>query len=260
MLNLFQKKALFIKNGVPCYIDKSEIAFRNDKYEQFFEVVQKNALIHLSDHFWSTYPYQMSLDWIAKTTEHDKPKVILDLGCGVGRISGYLAKRHEEALVFGLDYSYQMLKFATDYWITQKKIELNLTHLGIPIIEIKNNLALSNLNFLQGKAEETPFKDGSIDLIIDHFLFDRLASPRLWIKEVFRILSENGKLLLISPLNFQNNKHWKLYHPHGRLIQELLKGGLFLALEPNHFEVSEPIDGNGNAVRYKVSCSELVKK
>lgn len=260
MLNLFQKKAFFTKNGVPCYTHKTEIEFRNDKYEQFFEVVQKNALIHLSDHFWSTYPYQSSLDWIAQVTEHYQPKVILDCGCGVGRISGYLAKRYKEAQIFGLDYSHQMLRFATDFWINHKKIEIHLAHLGIPTLEIKNDLPLSNLNFLQGKAEETPFKDGAIDLIVDHFLFDRLETPQIWINEAYRILSENGSLLLISPLNFQKKKHWNLFHPATRLIRELEKEGFLLARKPHQFEVTEPIDGNENALRYKLVCFELKKK
>jgi len=104
------------------------------------------------------------------------------------------------------------LKRINEYWKEEESIYLDLSHLGFSPKEIKGHL-LENIHFGLAKAEDLPFDSQTQDYVLSSFLLDRLNDPQQGLDEMKRVLKNQGKLILISPLNFFKKKHWDTFHP-----------------------------------------------
>ncbi len=118
------------------------------------------------------------------------PAIILDLGCGNGRLAGFLAKElhndfsQENLSYLGMDSSKKLLAIAQ-----------------------KNNPAQK---FLEGDMLKIPLKDNSIDIVCSWRAFHHLPSAELQTKalqEIRRILKPGGLLIITV---------WNLWQPQFR--------------------------------------------
>ncbi|MEO1436657.1 MAG: methyltransferase domain-containing protein [Bacteroidota bacterium] len=241
---------LSYRNGIPFFYDKSELEFRLDVYERYDEMVVRQSALHLADELWGGYPFREILDF---TQGHypEVPQTILELGCGVGRWIGTLAQQFPNAACWGVDFSYQMLKRAREHWVLGKTSTLDWTNKGFPTAVHCPGHQVSNLQFGLAKAEHLPFDEASQDLIVQSFLLDRVDHPAEAIKEAKRLLSSAGRLILISPLNFQQAAHWKSFYPPEKLKTHLKRIGFELLEWQTELELSEPLDARGNVVQWK---------
>lgn len=101
---------------------------------------------------------------------------IVDIGCGVGRLSHEL-KEYSKFIV-GIDLSRDALELAR-----------------------KNNYKGSL--FVQGDAVKVPIKDKSCDLCTCMHVIEHVEEPDLLLNEIHRITSDNGRVVLMTP-----NKRW----------------------------------------------------
>ena len=85
-----------------------------------------------------------------------------------------------------------------------KTILLDLSHKGFPVSHLPGH-ELKNLNFGLAKAEELPFQNESQDYVFSNFLLDRMKEPLEGLKEMKRVLKPDGKVIIITPLNFLLN-------------------------------------------------------
>ncbi|MFQ5822617.1 MAG: class I SAM-dependent methyltransferase [bacterium] len=116
---------------------------------------------------------------------------ILDLGCGDGGTTLALVERGGK--VTAIDFNpkkVQMLK--------QKALTIN-----------------SNLVVLQGDAQQLYLKNNSFDWVVLQDILEHLPNPELAVKEVTRVLKQDGSVYLStpnrwSPLNFISDPHWNL--------------------------------------------------
>ncbi len=99
-----------------------------------------------------------------------KGKRVLDLGCGIGRFSGFLQSKG--AIVTGVDSCQDMLKF-----------NITCTTVCSPITKL-------------------PFKDGSFDIILSVWTLQYLCSLdlKMAISEINRVLSPEGTIYFIEQL------------------------------------------------------------
>ena len=113
--------------------------------------------------------------FISYIKENIEPKTIVDLGCGVGTLCGFLKKKYPDAEIIGID--------AFD----------------IPLNEAKRRY--KDIKFLKLNLEKDkfPFKDNSIDLIVSHEVIEHLHDIGNYIKESYRILKKGGIFLLKTP-------------------------------------------------------------
>lgn len=247
------KPPISYRKHIPLFWEKSASAYRKDKYERYDEMVLRQAAVHLADEIWERYPMQAILD-----LHHHidiEPSNILDIGCGVGRWIADLAIEYPNANCWGIDYSYQMLKQANDFWVLTKDLELDLTHRGFSKMLIPGQ-RLTNLNFGLAKAEELPFDNASQDIIVTSFLLDRVDDPMAMLAEAKRVLSDSGKLLLVSPLNFQEATHWKAFVPAEKFQNILEEMGWEVEHWQDELILEEPLDARGNTIKWK--CVALV--
>ncbi|HEX2927169.1 MAG TPA: class I SAM-dependent methyltransferase [Ruminiclostridium sp.] len=115
------------------------------------------------------------LPLFSKYTGAYKGGTLVDLGCGTGTFSRYLAKgMGGNGKVIGVDLDTTFLDFARS-----KAEEQGLSQI---------------LEFKKSNAYELPFEDGSIDSITDHTLLINLDDPDRCIKEELRVLKDGGTI------------------------------------------------------------------
>ena len=120
MDHLLRVKSLRTRRQVPFYCEKSESQFRADPYERYREQVVRQSVLHWTLETWL---YQSLWDWMLPYWRPGDQ--IAEIGCGVGAWIGKIADLQLKSHCWGIDYSYQMLRQAHDYWIAGKSIEID---------------------------------------------------------------------------------------------------------------------------------------
>lgn len=249
------EKPISYRMQIPFFIKKSEIDFQKDLYERYDDMVVRHVALHLADDLWGAYPFQKGFDFITTHLQNEKYVNVLEVGCGVGRMIGALAKENQDGNYWGIDYSYQMLKQGHDFWVENKTILLDLSHKGFSAVHLPGH-ELKNLNFGLAKAEELPFKNESQDFVFSNFLLDRLREPLKGLKEMKRVLRPDGKIIIVTPLNFLHKDHWKQLYPSTKLFQVLKNLGFDILEWEDEFNMEEPLDLRGNVLKW--NCLGMV--
>lgn len=252
------KAPLSYRKGIPFFCSKTATEYRQDAYEHYDQMVVRQSALHLADELWGGYPLQAVLDFGQAHYTVQASYRIVEIGCGVGRWIGSIARHYPDATCWGIDYSYQMLKRAREAWIQGQELSIDLTHKGFPeILKVRGN-QLSNLQLGLAKASLLPFANNSQDLVLSSFLLDRLDHPDQGLREMHRILQPQGQLVLISPLNFKKAQHWSEYYPPSKLAQCLTQIGFDLLHWQEDLSIHEPLDAHGNALHWR--CLGLVAR
>lgn len=243
--------AISTRRGIPFYHAKSEEEFRDDVYERYDSLVTRQTALHLADDLHGGYPLQPLLDYVrAWLPETDTPQAVADLGCSVGRLAGEMATNHPSWEVYGIDLSYQMLRQANDYWCKGLTLRPNLLRYGMGQPALTGR-ELPNLRFALARAEALPFPDGSLDLIVNTFLIDRVPDPLAAFVEWRRVLQPGGRIIAVSPLNFLEPDGWRKFHPPVKLLHALQNQGWTVEDWTDPLELEEPLDVRGNVVKWK---------
>ena len=239
------------RRGIPLYYNKSEEEVRQDVYERYDELVARQTALHLADalHPGGVYPFQALANYLT----HPMCQVgredvkVADIGCSVGRLIGDAATAHPDWDCYGIDFSYQMLRQARDYWLLGKELSPNLLRFGYPLTPLSGP-QLPNLHLGLADAATLPFPDASLDLLWNTFLIDRLPDAFTAFDEWWRVLRPGGQLVTVSPLNFLRVEQWGRYHPPVKLLNYLLQRGWQLLDLTDPLILNEPMDRRGNQI------------
>ncbi len=242
----FSRPSVRVRRGIPFYVAKSEAAFRSDPYEQYDPMVVRQTGLHLVEKWWSAYPFREVLDWCLAQVPVTASGHVLEIGCGVGRYIGEVARARPGWSCVGLDYSYQLLRQADRYWCREESIEVDGRDRGFTVARLPG-LQLPNVQFALADAADLPLHATSMDWAVATFVFDRLADPAAALGELSRVLRPTGRLLLILPYNFQRAAHWTQFYPPARFAQWLSEAG-WQIVEQRSFPIVEPLDVHGNAI------------
>ncbi|KAJ5756696.1 hypothetical protein N7533_006239 [Penicillium manginii] len=102
---------------------------------------------------------------------HLKPSMkILDLGCGPGSITTDLAEYVPEGHVVGLD----------------RAVILDQAR------ELASSRGVTNIEFIDGDANELPFESGTFDVCCCHQLLQHVGNPILVLEEMRRVVKPGG--------------------------------------------------------------------
>jgi demethylmenaquinone methyltransferase / 2-methoxy-6-polyprenyl-1,4-benzoquinol methylase len=143
----------------------------------------------------------------------DKPKQILDLGCGTGDLSINIARLAEkDVAITGLDYSPPMLE----------KAQLKARLAGVS----------TQVDFVQGDATRIPFPEGHFDCVGISFAFrnltykNPLGPPHF--AEVIRVLKPGGRYVIVESSQPENRIIRAYFHCYLRVyvatVGQLLSG------------------------------------
>lgn len=259
MEKLHLSTPLSFRRNIPFYHQKTEQEFKQDKYENYAETVMRQTRLHLSKQAHEAYAFQPILDWVFQEIDQKNSENIAEIGCSVGRLIGELAMRFPTANCWGMDYSYQLLRQAKDYWIDGKILDLQDTNKGFKTEKLQGK-GLNNLQFALAKGECLPFENDALNLVVSSFTLDRFDEPNVALLEMFRILKNDGKVLIISPLNFQKATHWAQLFPIVKLLREIQKIGFKIEKVTENIIIKESLDARGNSIHWECVGLNLVKK
>lgn len=127
-----------------------------------------------------------------------KNKRILDIGCGVGSISFYLAQKG--AKVTGIDLSANLIEYCKKE-AKRRKLEIQ---------------------FKEMNAQIPDFEDESFDIIVGSRVVHHIPEIEVFFKECMRLLKKGGFIAFIEPLkkNIIVELNRKIFAPNKRTIHE----------------------------------------
>lgn len=159
---------------------------------------------------------QQSWDSVISHFKKNGIGLVLDLGCGDGKHSFYLAKKRFD--VVGFDVSHEAIKLAKKRLVKE------------------NNLPIK---FLQGSMyKKFPFKDGSFDAVVSLRTLNHGTKIQIQhaISEIYRVLKNNGCLFItvikingvknILGKTYFNNLPVEIIDPHTYVPQEGKEKGI----------------------------------
>ena len=132
---------------------------------------------------------------LQRYNNNKNPIIVLDIGCGNGRIRNSLKTlfNDSEFLLFGIDLSFEQLRM--------------------------NNNNKNNNNFdCQANMTLLPYKDKSFDAILSIASFHHLSTIRereICLQEMKRVIKPNGKILLSVWSINQPTKTKRKFHKYG---------------------------------------------
>lgn len=155
----------------PAAMERLEELLKSDVYRENLE---------FWDRAWapvkSAYTQLPDLDylpWIPENLSQRSVKTVLDLGCGTGWLSVYLAKQNFQ--VTGLDISVHAIKLARE-WAAKEELEIH---------------------FDVGDIADMPYPDGSFDAVVANSIFEHfpLDVAEITMKRLKRILVPGGTFI-----------------------------------------------------------------
>ena len=255
---LFTRSPVKIRRNISFYHDKTEAEFSRDIYEDYDRVVRRQVLLHYGESVTGVYPYTQIERFILNRIPQTEDLKILEIGCGVGNIIGAIALRRPSAVCIGIDYSYQLLRVADDFWREGKSLEIKGERQGWEN-KSTDGEKCENLTFALAKAENLPLTSDTFDCVVSCFLLDRVENIEATISEMHRVLKPGGKLLLIFPQNYRTAAHWQQFFPFAKLTEYILKTGFTCKNAGEKIQINEPLDAAGNAVLWQCMALEAVK-
>jgi ubiquinone/menaquinone biosynthesis C-methylase UbiE len=137
--------------------------------------------------------------------------VALDVGCGTGHATNYLAK-YGSVLAVGVDISPEAINFARSYY----------SH--------------PTLRFAPMDSLALAFPDNMFDLVCSLDVIEHIQNPDKYLAEIVRVLKAGGKYFLTTPnkrfTSLQGDPSWE-FHVHEFFLEELRDtlGGHFSSIE-----------------------------
>lgn len=114
-----------------------------------------------------------SLNRVLKQIENTKAKKMIDLGCGYGGLTRYVAEYLNIPEIYGVDLDDDRLSHATSRHVNTYKLDLN--------------------------RDRLPFPDGFFDLVVSFGALEHLVYFDNFFSESFRVLAKDGQIIIAMP-------------------------------------------------------------
>lgn len=143
---------------------------------------------------------------------------LLDVGCGTGCFTRYIAGGAKGLRITGIDNDAAFIRHALE-------------------LAEKNGLA-GRLEFITGDACALPFPEKSFDTVLSHTFFTSAEDPQKAISEMIRVTRPGGTIASITAMSIVNQTwHKGYYPPECAWYNELLKleikvSGMYQSINP----------------------------
>lgn len=182
-----------------------------------FEKAVVNSKLYFLFHKHKWFGISKLLDM----TGHVRAKKILELGCGVGITTTFIASKFREAKVTAMDYDAGQIGIA------------------------KRKQSLANVEFVVGDAAKLDFKPRTFDVVFESLAFHHILGYEKAIREAYRVLKPGGlfyvldtpfksipfsKLIWFEPVKFTRSEFVRELNKAGFIVNQN-KGRFLLRLE-----------------------------
>jgi SAM-dependent methyltransferase len=177
--------------------------------------------------------------------------VIIDAGCGVGRVTGDTARLARNATILAFDASPPMLSFARRVVCGSEPIEVELPSYGFPHLTIPA-YGLSGPLFARADVENLPVLDGTADLVLSINIVDRLPhGPEVALRECHRILRPGGTLIFTDPFNWTEPWLWDKYRDSASVVRLIEETGFAIDTWFDDLFYRELLDARGSIDEFR---------
>jgi SAM-dependent methyltransferase len=206
--------------------------------------------------------YRTASSFIAEAlaeADHAEP-LIVDAGCGVGRVLADAALLARRGLVAAFDASPSMLEFARRVVVGGQPMDVPLPTFGFPSLRIAG-VGTSNVVLGRADVEDLPLADGCADVVLSVNIVDRLPhGPEVAFRECHRVLRPGGTLVFTDPFNWIEPWLWEKY-PDSRSVLALLEAtGFALDTWFDDLFYRELIDARGSFDEFRTLAVKAHKK
>lgn len=186
--------------------------------------------------------------------------LIVDAGCGVGRLTGDCARLAPRADVLSLDASPPMLAFARRVVLGKEPIEVELPGYGFPRLTIAP-YGLDRPVFARADVEHLPLADEAADIVLSVNIIDRLpGGPDLAFRECHRVLKRGGTLIFTDPLNWTEPGLWERYPDADAVLRLMQEIGFSIETSFDQLIYREILDGRGSTEEFRTVAARAVKE
>jgi len=189
----------------------------------------------------------------------EKP-VIVDAGCGVGRVTGDSASLAPGATVLAFDASPSMLSFAQRVVLGHEPIDVELPAQGFPRLTIPP-YGLDGPIFARADVENLPLADAVADIVLSINIVDRLPhGPDIGLRECHRILKPGGTLIFTDPFNWTEPSLW-LKYPDAASVRRLIEAiGFSIETWFDQLYYREILDARGSSDEFRTLVVRSTKR
>jgi SAM-dependent methyltransferase len=192
--------------------------------------------------------YRTVSSLIAETlTESESTEpVVVDAGCGVGRVTGDCAFLFPRSTVLAFDASPPMLSFARSVVSGSEPIEVMLPAYGFPRLVLRP-YANDRPVFSRADVENLPLVDGIADLVLSVNIVDRLPhGPEHALHECHRVLRPGGVLIFTDPFNWTEPWLWERYPDSASVLRLIEQTGFVSETWFDDLHYREILDARGS--------------
>jgi SAM-dependent methyltransferase len=176
--------------------------------------------------------------------------VVVDCGCGVGRVIADAAIFAPSAQFLGVDLSPAKLNLASEILLGTKPVERSLPEFGFTNQLAIRSRNLTNVLLAQANALSLPIESASADLVLSVNLLDRVENPKSVIQEQRRVLRPGGTLILTTPLNWTNARLWMEYPGATSLVAVVEQCGFNVRTWFDQLLYREILDARGSVEEF----------
>jgi SAM-dependent methyltransferase len=186
--------------------------------------------------------------------------VIIDAGCGVGRVLGDCAALAPRGTVIGFDGSPAMLAQTEQIVLGNAPAEVSLPDYGYNGLQIAPRAA-QNVILARGDVEDLPLRDNCADLALSVNIVDRLPhGPEKAFAESHRILKTGGTFVFTDPFNWIQPQLWETYGDAASVLRLIETTGFTVETWFDDLLYHELLDARGSREEFRTLAIKARKK
>lgn len=189
--------------------------------------------------------------------------LIVDCGCGVGRVSADCAELAPHADVLGFDLALPMLDLSRRITLGEARhvgagtvvageregdvggVTLDLGAFGFGEVTISPR-RLSNVFFACADVTRLPVAAARADVALSVNVIDRVPEPAAIFRECRRVLRDGGTLVFTNPLNWPTEELWKRYPTRDAVLALIEQAGFRIDRWFDELPYKEIVDKRGS--------------
>jgi SAM-dependent methyltransferase len=186
-------------------------------------------------------------------------KLVLDFGCGAGRLSAAMASFYRQAKVVGVDRSAAMIDMAKKVVCDDgAPLTLDLSHLGFGEITLPR-LTLPNVQFVRCSGETfanrwVASSRSRFDIIVAANILDRVEYPEKVVQTFHELLTPDGVVVGSCPLNWCSATQWASIASAVQFTRMFDEAGFLVEFMVDDFVYREVLDARGSSSDYRTGC------